>query len=50
MLDDVEDEVVGAGEGPDGDGEQKSDFEGRIFDQDSGGGNEAAMRKRNPLR
>lgn len=42
MLDDVEGEVVGAGEGPDGDEEQEGDFEGGGGEEDAGGGEEAS--------
>jgi hypothetical protein len=41
MLDDVEGEVIGAGEGPDGDSQQEGEFEGGEFKENGGRRDEA---------
>ena len=49
FLDDVEGEVVGAGEAPDGDREEEGDAPGGVFEEDAGGGEGAGEEEEGSL-
>jgi len=50
MFDNVEGEIVGAGEGPDGEGEEGGEFEGGVIEEDDVEARRPVRRKRRALR